>query len=143
MVSCTEFIPLYSELFKYLEEKGGHDEVMKYWEHISDVYVQPRLGEHVKEKGIAGCWDYWSHSLNEEAADFVMEFDEDEKTFTIDMKHCPSKGMLDSFDWFEPYHDYCGHCAVLYSRVLEKYGISSDMDLTRTDKAQCCVKIKA
>jgi len=27
--------------------------------------------------------------------------------------------------------------------VLEKYGISSDMDLTRTDKAECCVKIKA
>ena len=33
MISCTEFIPVYSELFKYLEEeKGGHDEVVRYWE---------------------------------------------------------------------------------------------------------------
>ena len=25
MISCTEFIPLYSEFFKYCEKRGGHD----------------------------------------------------------------------------------------------------------------------
>ena len=28
MISCTEFIPLYSEFFKFLEKRGGHDAVM-------------------------------------------------------------------------------------------------------------------
>ena len=48
MVSCTEFIPLYSELFKYLHNLGGKEEVLKYWNYISDKYVEPRLGEEVK-----------------------------------------------------------------------------------------------
>ena len=36
MISCTEFIPLYSEFFKYLEKEGGHDAVLTYWHYISD-----------------------------------------------------------------------------------------------------------
>ena len=36
MISCTEFIPAYSELFKYIEEIDGEEGVLKYWEHISD-----------------------------------------------------------------------------------------------------------
>ena len=39
MISCTEFIPLYSEFFKYLERRGGHDAVMEYWIHISDTVI--------------------------------------------------------------------------------------------------------
>jgi len=35
MISCTEFIPAYSELFKYLEKKGGKEAVEAYWRHIS------------------------------------------------------------------------------------------------------------
>ena len=40
MISCTEFIPLYSEFFKYLERRGGHDAVMEYWIHISDTVIE-------------------------------------------------------------------------------------------------------
>ncbi len=123
MISCKEFIPLYNELFKYLEERGGHDEVAKHWEYISDSTVSDSLGKHVAEKGIRGCWDYWSKSLNEEACDFHMELDEASGTFLIDMRKCPSKGQLVAYDHVEPYYDYCGHCPALYNRVLEKYGI--------------------
>lgn len=28
MISCTEFIPLYSERFRFLEQEGGWDAVM-------------------------------------------------------------------------------------------------------------------
>lgn len=144
MISCTEFIPVYSELFKYLEEeKGGHDEVVKYWNYISDTYVADLLGKEVTSKGIRGCWDYWGKSLNEEACDFVMELDEKEGTFKIDMKACPSRGKLNSLTYMDQYHDYCGHCAVLYARQLEKYGINPDIvDLSRTDKAQCLLTYK-
>jgi len=143
MISCTEFIPAYSELFKYLEEKGGHDEVLRYWNYISDTYVADLLGKEVKGKGLRGCWDYWSKSLNEEACDFVMELDEEKGTFSIDMKACPSRGRLNALTYMDPYYDYCGHCAVLYARQLKKYGIETDIvDLSRTDKAQCLLTYK-
>ena len=47
MVSCTEFIPFYSEFFKYLEDKNGKEEVIRYWEFISDTFVKELLGEKV------------------------------------------------------------------------------------------------
>ena len=145
MISCTEFIPLYSELFKYLEELGGHDEVVRYWEYISDTYVADLLGEEVKGKGVRGCWDYWAKSLNEEACDFRMEMDEKEGVFSIDMRYCPSRGRLNAFEHMEPYHDYCGHCALLYSRQLEKYGIiMEEFDMSKISEAKCfeCYRIK-
>ena len=52
MVSCTEFIPFYSELFKYLEQLNGKKEVIKYWEYISDTFVQDLLGKKVEEHGL-------------------------------------------------------------------------------------------
>lgn len=137
MVSCTEFIPLYSELFKYLENKGGKQEVLKYWNFVSDKYVQPRLGEEVEKNGLKGCWNYWNVSLNEEACDFTMTYDEEENKFEIDMKGCPSRGMLNKLAYTDPYQDYCGHCDVLYSRVLKKYGIDIKGNYEHVDKA-CC-----
>lgn len=144
MISCTEFIPLYSELFKYLEDLGGHDEVMRYWEYISDTYVADLLGKAVAGKGLRGCWDYWAKFLNEEACDFRMELDERAGTFSIDMRHCPSRGMLNSLTHMEPYYDYCGHCAVLYARQLKKFGILSDeLDMSRVGEAKCFERYKA
>ena len=138
MISCTEFIPLYSELFKFLEDIGGHDEVLRYWEYISDTYVADLLGKEVAGKGLRGCWDYWAKSLNEEACDFRMELDEQAGTFSIDMRYCPSRGMLNSLSHIEPYYDYCGHCAVLYARQLKKYGIFSDcFDMANVREARC------
>ena len=138
MISCTEFIPLYSELFKYLEELGGHEEVVRHWEYIADGTISDSLGGEVAAKGIRGCWDYWSKSLNEEACDFRMELNEEEGTFLIDMRRCPSKGHLLDYPHVEPYHDYCGHCPALYNRVLAKYGIfPAGHDLSHTDEARC------
>ena len=34
MISCTEFIPAYSELFTYLEDKYGRDEVDVFWDYL-------------------------------------------------------------------------------------------------------------
>ena len=71
MISCTEFIPAYSELFKFLEQKGGKAAVVKFWEHLSDAFLT-NLRDLVTQKGVAGCFEYWSHTLSEEAADFKM-----------------------------------------------------------------------
>ena len=142
MISCTEFIPLYSELFKYLEKQGGKAEVVKYWEHISDEYVESTLGKEIKENGLKGCWNYWAKNLNEEACDFTMTLDEKNNYFEINMKGCPSKGMLLKFDYMTPYNDYCGHCDVLYKRCAARYGIEITSDLSECDKAKCVLKGK-
>jgi hypothetical protein len=118
MISCTEFIPAYSELFKFLEEKGGKKAVVNFWEFLSDNLLT-NLKDLIIKNGIKGCWLYWSHTLNEEAADFSMELDEDKKEFKIIMHHCPSKGILNELKHIEPYRDYCKHCDILYRRVLE------------------------
>lgn len=139
MVSCTEFIPAYSQLFNFLEKKEGEEGVMKYWEYISDEYVKPLLAPLLEEFGIEGCYKYWSKTLNEEAADFEMTLDGN--NFCINMIHCPSKGRLLSYKHIIPYHNYCGHCTVLYKRVFEKYGLSQDYDISCTDQAKCVLKI--
>ena len=39
MISCTEFIPAYSELFKFLESKGGPEAVEYFWNYLSDNFL--------------------------------------------------------------------------------------------------------
>lgn len=34
MISCTEFIPAYSELFAYLDEKYGRAEIDAFWDYL-------------------------------------------------------------------------------------------------------------
>ena len=141
MISCTEFIPAYSELFKYIESVGGKEAVVGYWEYLSDKFLT-NLNDLVVEKGIRGCWEYWTRTLNEEAADFLMELDEDAGEFKIEMYHCPSMGRLIELKHIEPYRYYCEHCDVLYRKVLEPLGYYYDIDLTECDKAKCVITVK-
>ena len=91
MISCTEFIPAYSELFSYLDEKYGRDEVDKFWDYLfAPTGDGIPLINHVKQEGIAGCFSYWSSTLNEEAADFTMMLNEKAGWFKIKMHRCPS-----------------------------------------------------
>ncbi len=136
MISCTEFIPFYSELFKYLEKKQGKAAVTDFWNYLSDIFLT-NLKDHVVRSGIRGCWDYWSKTLTEEAADFTMELDEENGEFSITMHHCPSKGLLLKAEHLEPYRDYCEHCDVLYRRVLEPLGYTYELDRSQTDHARC------
>ena len=143
MLSCTQFIPSYSELFKFIEERAGYAGVLQYWEHISDNYVAPRLGKCVREHGLAGCYEYWSHSLNEEAADFTMRLDEENGSFSIEMHQCPSKGGLLKLHHMEPYPHYCSHCDTLYRRVLEPFGFRYEFDASGCGHASCAIRVFA
>jgi len=141
MISCTEFIPAYSELFKYLEHKGGVEAVEDFWNYLSDHYLT-NLRDLVTRHGIRGCWMYWSHTLNEEAADFTLELDEEADEFKILMHHCPSMGLLLREKHIEPYHDYCRHCDVLYRRVLEPLGYQCLLDMSQCHQARCTFVVR-
>ena len=141
MIPCTDFIPAYSEMFKFLEDRGGKEAVFAFWRHLSDTFLV-NLRELVETHGIRGCWLYWSRTLNEEAADFRMELDEDRGEFRIEMNRCPSKGRLISEERIEPYEDYCLHCDVLYQRVLEPLGYEYVLDMSQCDEARCSITVK-
>lgn len=140
MISCTEFIPAYSELFKFIEQKEDREAVNGFWNYLSDNFLS-NLKNHVVKNGIKGCWIYWSKTLKEEAADFTMELDEDAGIFSITMHHCPSKGRLLKDKHVKPYQDYCKHCDVIYRRVLEPLGYKYELDLTQTDFARCHLRV--
>ena len=143
MLSCTEFIPLYSEFFKYLAKCDGDDAVMDYWIHISDTSIGDKNNPNSLAAkcelygGFGGAIAYWGHTLSEEACDtYEIQNPKDHYVYSV-MRHCPSKGMLNSLSHVEPYHNYCEHCNVIYSRVLEKYGIVYERDHSEIANARC------
>lgn len=141
MISCTEFIPAYSELFKFLESQGGKAAVEDFWDYLADRFLG-NLKAAVEEHGLRGCWLYWNHTLGEEAADFTMALDEEAGQFEIVMHRCPSMAMLLDTLRMEPYHDYCRHCDVLYRRVLEPLGYEYSIDLTQCHEARCRLVVR-
>ena len=141
MIPCTDFIPAYSELFKFLHGLGGRPAVADFWNYLADRFLG-NLRDLVAANGIRGCWLYWSHTLNEEAADFTMEMDEQAGEFHVAMHRCPSKGRLLEMKHLEPYDDYCSHCDALYRRVLEPLGYDYRIDLSQCDQARCAITIR-
>ncbi len=144
MISCTEFIPAYSELFSFLEQRHGRGEVDNFWTHLfkPDGKGIP-LVNFVKKEGIRGCFTYWAGSLNEEAADFTMYLNEKRGFFKIKMHRCPSKGRLLELKesiGITPYHDYCLHCDH-YRAAVAEVGLDYTYDFTDTDKAACSILI--
>jgi hypothetical protein len=140
MISCTEFIPAYSELFKFLDKTGSEAAVMEFWKHLSDSFLG-NLRDLAAQKSLAGCFEYWSHTLSEEAADFKMTLDEKEGFFRIEMRYCPSKGRLIEMEHIKPYEFYCEHCDLLYRRVLEPLGFKYHIDLSQADHAKCVLTV--
>lgn len=142
MISCTEFIPAYSTLFTYLEEKFGPAEVPKYWGLHFDP-TKSALYKYVSKEGIKGCYTYWTGTLNEEAADFTMYLNEKRGYYLLDMHHCPSKGRLLKLKeeiGVEPYHGYCLHCDH-YRAAIEACGLRYIFNCVGADKASCSILI--
>lgn len=146
MISCTEFIYLYSEFFKYLESKGGYDAVLAYWKYVSEN----RLGDTnnpltlasfiEREGGFLGSVNYWNLTLKEEACDLYQIYNPKLRYNYQLMRRCPSKGRLLELGHVEPYPRYCEHCKVIFSLLLEKHGIVYERDHSMVDKA-CCSSI--
>lgn len=144
MISCTDFIPAYSELFSYLEDTYGREAVSRLWDHLFEPTGEGiPLINFVKKEGIRGCYTYWSGSLNEEAAEFTMYLNEPAGWFLLEMHHCPSKGRLlqlrDEIG-ITPYHDYCLHCDS-YRFAVEQVGLAYIYNFAGVDRAACSILI--
>lgn len=144
MISCTEFTPCYSELFKFLDKQGGYDEVKKFWKYLFEPTGSGiPLINYVKKEGIRGCFSYWAGTLNEEAADFTMYLNEKAGWFLNVMHVCPSKGRLLQLQkeiGFVPYDNYCFHCDS-YRSATEKVGLKYIYNFVGIDHAACSMLI--
>ncbi|MEA4965493.1 MAG: hypothetical protein VB055_06705 [Oscillospiraceae bacterium] len=140
MISCTEFIPAYSELFTFLDETYGRPEVERFWTYLfAPTGKGIPLINFAKKDGLRGCWDYWSGTLQEEAADCTRYFNEKAGWMSSDMHYCPSKGRLLELQkeiGLVPYYDYCGHCDY-YRAALDQVGLRWIRDHIHVDKASC------
>lgn len=140
MISCTEFILSYNELFAFLDKKYGRSEVDKLW----DFLFKPTgkgipLINFARKNGVGGCVDYWSGTLSEESSDVTFVYNLEEGWFVTKMHHCPSKGRLLEFKeslGIEPYPHYCEHCDY-YRSALEEVGLTWIRDHLDVDSAAC------
>ena len=137
MISCTEFIWAYNELFKFLHERHGKEAVIELWKAISDEFLG-NLDRLVRERGIQGMREYWTHTLTEEGADYVMTVEED--AFYIDMHRCPSVALLNEGP-SSRYPDYCEHCAWLYPPLLDKHGFEAHMHIIDPKRGECRLSV--
>ena len=138
MISCTEFIAAYSELFAFIEERHGVDTLDRFWEELADEFLF-NLRDLVAAKGLAGMHEYWTHTLTEEGADQDMILTDDE--FRIEMHHCPSVAILRRNRHLTPYRDYCRHCTVLYKRVIEPFGFKCEMTIHDPAQGRCALRV--
>ena len=140
MISCTEFIPAYSELFTFLDNKYGREEVSRLWEYI----FKPTgdgipLINYARRDGLKGCIDYWAKTLSEEAADRIGYQNVEEGWSYGIMYYCPSKGRLLELEkeiGLKPYYDYCAHCDY-YRAALDEVGLKWIRNHIDVDKASC------
>jgi hypothetical protein len=139
MIAATEFIWVYNEMFKFLEEKGGEEKVIEFWKGISDNFLG-NLRELVEQKGIQGMHEYWSHTLGEEGGRHHMTVYDD--MFVIDMHDCPSAKLIHQGGRVEPYSKYCEHCRWLYPPLIREYGFEVDYDLVSCEKGRCRMTVR-
>ena len=140
MISCTEFIPAYSELFSFLDERYGRDEVDRLWYFLfkPDGKGIPLIN-FIEKEGIRGCLTYWSGTLSEEASDCELYLNEKAGWYLSKMHHCPSKGRLLELKekiGITPYYDYCLHCAC-YDSALEKVGLKRYKIYPKANETAC------
>ncbi|MCC6486879.1 MAG: hypothetical protein IT364_05205 [Candidatus Hydrogenedentes bacterium] len=139
MISCTEFIWVYSELFRYLDERGGKDEVFAFWKGISDNFLG-NLREYIRTEGLKGMHKYWTHTLGEEGGRSILTLYDD--TFIIDMHDCPSARLVHQSGRVAPYESYCEHCRHLYPPLIREYGYEVDYDVISCEKGRCRMTVK-
>ena len=140
MISCTEFIWAYNDLFRFLEENGGEDEVIEFWKGISENFLE-NLRTFIRDDGLNGMHAYWSHTLGEEGGRSHLALYDD--MFVLDMHDCPSARLIHKSGRVEPYEKYCEHCRWLYPPLIREFGYEVDYDIISCENGQCRMTVRA
>ena len=139
MISCTEFIWVYSELFRFLEKRGGEAKVIEFWQEIAEKFLW-NLRRYIEEDGLKGMYRYWSHTLGEEGGRSQLTLYDD--LFVIDMHDCPSARLVFQERRVPPYEKYCEHCRWLYPPLICRYGYEVDYHIIDSEKGMCRMTVR-
>ncbi|HIA47239.1 MAG TPA: hypothetical protein EYN96_04550 [Candidatus Hydrogenedentes bacterium] len=140
MIASTEFIWVYNELFRFLEEQGDETNVIGFWEGIRENFLG-NLRDYIREDGIRGMHKYWSHTLGEEGGRHHITAYDDE-LFVLDMHDCPSAKLVHHSGRVEPYTSYCEHCRWLYPPLIREFGYEVDFDIISCEKGRCRMTVR-
>ena len=141
MNCSTEFILVYNDLFKFLDDKGGFEFVEQFWALLSDVLCQ-QLVTLAKTKGVAGCAEYWMETLSAEDADFRAEFIKTKdgvKQLNLFIYQCPSHRKMKECNR-TPYFRYCEHCLCIYERALQRAGLT--FECVQDESGSCRISVR-
>lgn len=139
MIASTEFIWVYNELFRFLEERGGEPDVVRFWKGIAGEFLW-NLRDYVARDGLRGMHRYWSHTLGEEGGRYCMTLYED--AFVLDMHDCPSAKLIHESGRVTPYPNYCEHCRWLYPPLLEAFGYDVDFTIIDAARGACRLTVR-
>lgn len=139
MISCTEFIYVYNELFKFVCARSGEAKVIELWEGVREEFLS-NLREYVEQDGLEGMYRYWSHTLGEEGGRHRITLYDD--MFVIDMHECPSAKKVFRDGRVSPYPKYCEHCRWLYPPLLREFGYEVDYDIIDPEKGRCRLTVR-
>jgi len=122
LISCIEFVPIYSEFFKFLDERHGKQAVIDFWVAFSDKYLKP-MRALIEEKGLSGIEEYWNRTLSESGGKYDIKKTED--GIVLDILNCPTIGVFrKEFSYLEPYTDYCDHNEHIFGTMIKDCGYS-------------------
>lgn len=138
MISCIETVLVYNEFFSFLEEKFGRRAVEEYWCYVADtIFREPR--RIIEKEGLDGVYRYLRDTWKEEGDTF--EIYRDGSSVTVDVKSCSSIGTLNGARHVRRYHDYCGHCLIMYRRLFSSLGYDFEMEQIDPARGMCRVKV--
>lgn len=138
-MNLNDFIVIYNETFKYIDENYGVDAVKDLWTTISDSWCL-HFRELIKTKGLEGMLEYWGGdqgTLGREKADFEVSLNDG--VFKMDMIKCPSVAELRERKRmiYSGKLSYCDHCPALYPPIAEEYGFKMYMDIDYNIDGEC------
>ena len=139
VIPSADFFGVYCATFRYIHDRFGREALEKFWaEYVADQFLW-HLEKLVEEKGLQGMYEYWSHALAEEEADFELELGPD--YFAIDLRVCPALRWLRQHGKL-CFEDYCAHCPALYSRIMARHGYSWHQEID-AQAGRCRVVVRA
>lgn len=161
MICSPEFIKVYSDTFKFIDENLGYVAVENYWKRIAPIALEEldrcvfkakwseeniNTQEGFNAVGLAAARDYWDRVLKAEGAVYSIDASivgertafTSHKPFiralTLNIYECPSLKILGD----KAYENYCAHCIVMYQPIFDKNGY--DYALERKEKG-CKIRI--
>lgn len=143
-MTIHDFIIIYNETFKFIEDKYGVEAVEDLWATISKQWCG-HLRELVETKGLEGMLEYWGGNdgtlLREKA---VSDAGLSDGIFYTVMHKCPSvEELIESGR--EIYHgklSYCDHCPPLYTPIAEENGYEMGWMIDRDEEGKCTGRCK-